>query len=413
MKKHFFMKAVSAVLCCAMLIACTQTIMPVQAKTLEELQSEYESLQQQSDEIKDQMANTQSQIQAESEKQEQLAAQSELTQQQVDVLTAKIEAYNTQISAKESEISTLETQITAKEQEITEKRTALEKRTDELMEFLRVMYMHDDVSSLDLILGAESFGDALSTAENIEHMSAYNQQVMNELERQAQDLESAKQELETSKTQLVEARTQLENDRSALQTDQDTLNTKLRELETQAEQSKNSQQKLQDALDQLGTTLEEYTAQMEQNEQEIQDIYDQDDGIVVPPSDDSSFLWPVPGNTYVSSSYGWRFGGTDFHTGIDITMSGAYGKPIVASKSGVVKSVGWQPAGYGNYLIIDHGDGYSTLYAHCSSIAVGTGQQVSQGQTIAYIGSTGWSTGPHCHFEIRINGQHTNPANYF
>ncbi len=413
MKKHFFRKAVSAVLCCALLFTCTQTMMPVQAKTLEDLQSEYNSLQQQSDAIKNQMESAQSQIQAEAEKQDQIAAQSELTQQQIDILTEKIEAYNTEISAKEAEISTLETQISAKEQEISEKRDALEKRTDELMEFLRVMYMHDDVSSLDLILGAESFGDALSTAENIEHMSEYNQQVMDELERQAQDLENAKQELETSKAQLVEARTQLENDRSALQADQDTLNTKQTELALQLEQSKDSQASLQNMLAQLGVNQEQYNNNMAAIEEEIQNIYNQGGDVVVPPSDDSSFLWPVPGNTYVSCSYGWRFGGTDFHTGLDITMGGAYGKPIVASKSGVVKYVGWQPNGYGNYLIIDHGGGYSTLYAHCSSIAVSTGQQVSQGQTIAYIGSTGWSTGPHCHFEIRINGQHTNPANYF
>ena len=412
MKKHF-LKVVSAALCCAMLITCTQTITPVHASSLDDLQSQYNALQQQSDAIQNQMESTQNQIDAEVQKQDQIAAQAELTQQQIDVLTQKIEAYNTEISAKESEISTLETQISEKEQEITEKRNALEKRTDELMEFLRVMYMHDDVSSLDLILGAESFGDALSTAENIEHMSEYNEQVMKELEKQAQELETAKQELETSKTQLVEARTLLENDRSALEADQTTLNTKQSELENQLEQSKNSQTQLENMLGTLGVSQQEYNNNMAAIEQEIQNIYNQGNDVVVPPSDDSSFLWPVPGNTYVSCSYGWRFGGSDFHTGLDITMGGAYGKPIVASKSGVVKYVGWQPNGYGNYLIIDHGDGYSTLYAHCSSVAVSTGQQVRQGETIAYIGSTGWSTGPHCHFEIRINGQHTNPANYF
>ena len=412
MKKHF-MKVISAALCCVMLFTCTQMGTPVRAKTLEDLQSEYDSLQQQSDALQSQMDSAQDQIDAEVAKQEQIAEQAELTQQQIDILAEKIEAYNQEISAKEAEISSLETQITDKEQEITEKRDALEKRTDELMEFLRVMYMHDDVSSLDLILGAESFGDALSTAENIEQMSEYNQQVMKELEQQAQELEAAKQELEDSKTQLVEARTQLETDRSALEADQATLNEKQTQLETQREQSKDSQTQLEKMLADYGVTQEQYNNNLAAIEQEIQDIYDQDSDVVVPPTDDTYFLWPVPGNTYVSSSYGWRFGGTDFHTGIDITMGGAYGKPIVASKSGVVKYVGYQGNGYGNYLIVDHGDGYSTLYAHCSSIAVSTGQQVSQGQTIAYIGSTGWSTGPHLHFEIRINGQHTNPANYF
>ena len=268
MKKHF-LKVVSAALCCAMLITCTQTITPVHASSLDDLQSQYNALQQQSDAIQNQMESTQNQIDAEVQKQDQIAAQAELTQQQIDVLTQKIEAYNTEISAKESEISTLETQISEKEQEITEKRNALEKRTDELMEFLRVMYMHDDVSSLDLILGAESFGDALSTAENIEHMSEYNEQVMKELEQQAQELETAKQELETSKTQLVEARTLLENDRSALEADQTTLNTKQSELENQLEQSKNSQTQLENMLGTLGVSQQEYNNNMAAIEQVV------------------------------------------------------------------------------------------------------------------------------------------------
>lgn len=412
MKKHL-LKVISAALCCTMLITCTQTITPVRASELNDLQSQYNSLQQQSDNIKDQMENTKNQISAEEENQEQLAKQSELTQAQIDVLTQKIDAYNSEISAKEIEISNLETKISQKETEIEEKKAALEQNTDELMEFLRVMYMHDDVSSLDLILGAESFGDALSIAENLKHMSSYSQEVMNELVQQYQDLKKSKQELETSKTQIEEARTQLENDRGALQADQSALATKQSELEDQLEQSKNSKTQLQNMLDELGVSQQQYQDQMSATQQKIDEIYNQDDGYDVPVSDDSSFLWPVPGNTYISCSYGWRFDGSDFHTGLDITMGGAYGKPIVASKSGVVKYVGWDANGYGNYLIIDHGGGYSTLYAHCSSIQVSTGETVSQGQRIASIGSTGWSTGPHCHFEIRVNGQHTNPANYF
>lgn len=412
MKKHL-LKVVGAVLCCAMLITCTQTITPVRASDLSDLQNQYNSLQEQSDKLKEQMENTKNKISTEEEKQERLFAQSELTQQQIAVLTEKIEAYNVQISEKETEISELETRIAQKETEITDKKAALEKRTDELMEFLRVMYMHDDVSTLDLILGAQSFGDALSTAENLKHMSSYNQEVMNELEQQYQELERAKQELEASKAQIEEARTQLENDRNALQADQTSLSTKQAELADQLEQSKDSKAAMQQELDALGVTQEQYAAQMAQTEQKIQEIYNQENNYDVPVYDDSAFLWPVPGNTYVSSSYGWRFGGSDFHTGMDITMGGAFGKPIVASKSGVVKYVGWDPNGYGKYLIVDHGGGYSTLYAHCSSIQVSTGQTVGQGERIASIGSTGWSSGPHCHFEIRVNGQHTNPANYF
>ncbi|MBQ6708282.1 MAG: M23 family metallopeptidase, partial [Clostridia bacterium] len=107
------------------------------------------------------------------------------------------------------------------------------------------------------------------------------------------------------------------------------------------------------------------------------------------------------------------YGTYRMHTGIDISGGGINGQRIVASKAGTVTYANWgYGGGYGNYVIVDHGGGYSTLYAHCSSLAVSSGQYVKQGQTIAYVGSTGASTGPHLHFEVRINGNHTNPLNY-
>ena len=132
------------------------------------------------------------------------------------------------------------------------------------------------------------------------------------------------------------------------------------------------------------------------------------------------FLWPLPGYTHITSNYGdqreyyangsWH---VDVHTGTDISGSGVYGKPIVAANSGKVYAATWSNYGYGNYVIIDHGGGRSTLYGHCSSLAVQQGQDVNQGDVIAYVGSTGNSTGPHLHFEVRINGSPVNAMQYF
>ncbi len=123
------------------------------------------------------------------------------------------------------------------------------------------------------------------------------------------------------------------------------------------------------------------------------------------------FTWPVPSCRSISSRYGYRWG--RLHAGIDISGGGVYGKSIVAADSGTVTKVRNDARGYGLYLVISHNNGYTTLYAHCSKILVSVGQTVSKGQTIAKVGNTGRSTGPHLHFEIRRNGSSQNPMNWF
>ena len=123
-----------------------------------------------------------------------------------------------------------------------------------------------------------------------------------------------------------------------------------------------------------------------------------------------SFMWPVPYTHNITSYYAWRWG--RMHWGIDIAASGVNGQDIVASDGGTVTFAGNDGGGYGNYIIVDHGNGYSTCYAHCSSIAVSAGQYVSKGQTIGYVGSTGNSTGPHLHFEVRYGSDKLDPLNF-
>jgi len=123
-----------------------------------------------------------------------------------------------------------------------------------------------------------------------------------------------------------------------------------------------------------------------------------------------SWAWPVPNARVVSSPFGYRWG--RLHAGIDIANGHTYGETIVAAKAGTVTMVKSQSGGYGLHLTVSHGNGYSTLYAHCSSVLVSAGQTVSKGQPIAKVGSTGSSTGPHLHFEVRINGNPQNPLGY-
>lgn len=122
------------------------------------------------------------------------------------------------------------------------------------------------------------------------------------------------------------------------------------------------------------------------------------------------FIWPLPYTHTISSLYEWRWG--RMHWGVDISDSGVYGQAIVASDGGTVTFAGNDGGGYGNYVVIDHGNGYQTIYGHASELAVTTGQSVAQGDTIAYVGSTGNSTGPHLHFEIVENGEKIDPLTF-
>lgn len=132
-------------------------------------------------------------------------------------------------------------------------------------------------------------------------------------------------------------------------------------------------------------------------------------GIVMPGvSATMPSIWPTDG--VVSSPYGLRWNGSDFHPGIDIAND--MGTPIVATADGIVEEAGWNSGGYGNMVDIDHGNGMMTRYAHASQVVVTAGQYVRRGQLIAYMGSTGFSTGPHVHYEVRINGQAVNPVSY-
>ena len=131
----------------------------------------------------------------------------------------------------------------------------------------------------------------------------------------------------------------------------------------------------------------------------------------LPVQGSGAMLWPLAGE--ITSDFGWRThpitGSQSFHSGIDI--GGDYGEPIYAAQAGTVEYAGWI-SGYGNAVIINHGGGISTLYGHCQALLVSTGQSVAQGELIAECGSTGNSTGPHCHFEVRVNGEPVNPLGY-
>ena len=147
-------------------------------------------------------------------------------------------------------------------------------------------------------------------------------------------------------------------------------------------------------------SLEQLREQVQEHQQKI--AYQNSVNAAIPS------IWPSDGE--ISSPYGLRWEGTDFHPGIDIAND--FGTPIMAAADGVVTYAGWNSGGYGNMVDIDHGNGMMTRYGHAEAVVVSEGQTVRKGQLVAYMGSTGFSTGPHLHYEVQVNGQAINPAPY-
>ena len=316
---------------------------------------------------------------------------------------ANQEAYYTQLSYKissiENQIYTMSQRLTALNADISQKEQEIEttqKKIDENYELfktrLRAMYMSNDATVLSVLFGSSTFSEFLSAAETTQRIAEHDDQLIKELTAQMKQIEADKAAIE-------ESRRQIESDKAALETKQSELNA----TRTEAEQVLSS---LKGDKETAQADYNDKVAQREAAEKELDDFLasHQSDGPVI----GGGWLWPVAGHTYISDYFGDRIlnGQPEFHKGIDIPC--ATGTPIRAAKAGTVIRANYSSS-YGNIVIIDHGGGYTTVYAHNSSLKVVYDQYVDQGQTIALAGETGQAYGSHCHFEVLINGVVQNP----
>ena len=308
------------------------------------------------------------------------AAQDELSKKMAQIekdvkeMQKKVDNLNYMINQTASEISNTEAKIEKKEKEMAE-------REDNLNERLKVMYKNGSVGFVDILLGSSSISEFVSNMEIIQKIYKNDVEVLETLQKEHDELQEIKATLKERKEKLAAQKTELASDKAE-------LDTKKKELEAEE--------------DKLKAEADRLTA-------EIIKLMDKNSPYV-----GGEFTWPCPASRYISSSFGNRLHPTlhvwKFHTGIDIGC--ASGKDIVAAASGKVIMSQWY-GGYGNCVMIDHGGGIVTLYGHASKRLVSQGQTVKRGQTIALVGSTGRSTGPHLHFEVRKNGEYINPMNYF
>ncbi len=325
--------------------------------------------------------------------------------QQVANLNSQILDYETQIKDLEIQLDDLNTSIKEKEEELVEKKQVLENR-------LVAMYMKKETTFLDVILSGNLM-NFISNQDMIKQIADYDNNLIVEVEELKKSLQSEKEQVETVK-QEKEAKTQelqklkaeKEEKAASLTEEQKDLEKQLSEYKAQAERYAELEKQ---AIAKENAAREAAKRQSSNGGTSSSAV----SSTVANPYTGGKLGWPCPSSSRITSPYGYRilFGVRDFHTGIDI--GAVHGSNICAAESGTVilANYGWN-GGYGNYIIINHGNGITTRYAHASQLYVTAGQSVSRGQVIAAVGTTGNSTGPHLHFEVRTNGSHTNPLNY-
>lgn len=320
-------------------------------------------------------------------------------------LVAQIDNINSQIYALEAQIGELDNQITQKEQEISDAQAELE-RTQEHMDLqndalntrLRNMYKNGETSMLEILLGSSDIADFLTNMDMIQKIYDNDMNVLLEIKAQYAEIEAKKANLEALKADL-------KNQQDERHSQQNQLQSQKTEVESLKASIVNDNEALQAQIDAMNADAEALTRMLQQSNSVSNSSTSTYSGGVM--------AWPVPGSTRVTSPYGYRIHPIlhtkKFHSGVDIAAP--TGTPIVAANEGTVIFSG-NRGGYGKCVIIDHGGGIITLYGHCNELSVSSGQSVSRGSTIATVGSTGRSTGPHCHFEVRINGSTTDPMAY-
>lgn len=364
----------------------------------------------------DALAVSQSQIDALEEQRDALRAEreemqagiDELESQQADVLAQKA-ALDAQNEVYRQEIELVEEQVSIYTQLVEDKAREVEQATADENEQLatyrrhvRAMEENGRFTYLSILFGSSSLGELMSNLDMIGEIMEADQRSYDQYVAAREKSEQIQAEYETLLDELDVRQAELESERA--------------ELEAQIEEATQLIVDLEAQLETDRAAYEEQLAKEEALESEIQNMIAELERQEAANSITSTgtYIWPLPGYS-PGSAYGWRihpiWGDMRFHAGEDIGAPS--GTPILAADSGIATVIPDNGNGYGNYIMINHGGGRVTLYAHMSGFAVSNGASVTQGQTIGYVGSTGNSTGPHLHFEVRVNGATTDPKSYF
>ena len=444
MKRKKLVSAVAAGMAILLILALLLSLIPatVFAASSSDIQEELNNLESQAQEIqraKEELAQQQA---ANASDTRDVVARKKDIDQEIKIIHDEIENLNAQIQNYNQ-------LIVEKQKELDDAQTRQAELNQQYRVRIRTMEESGKISYWSVLFQANSFTDLLDTINKISEIAAHDQAMLAELDRVAQEIQTAQAELAQEKSNLDAQKTALAVSQAELDEKSAEANAILAELTADAAKLDSLYVSYEDKeaalTDEIAQKEQEYTAalaqeeearrqeeerrrQEEENRRQEEENRRQEEennggseeegggesgGSSGSSSSSSGWLYPLPYRVAVTSAYGYRVhpvtGAWSFHTGVD--LGAAEGTPIYATRSGTVTTATYSDV-YGNYVTINHGDGYSSLYGHMTHYVVSAGEYVSQGEVIGYVGSTGWSTGPHLHFTIYYNGSTVNPMDY-
>lgn len=408
--RRLLVSIMAGILAVLMVLTLIISTLPLRAnaKSSSEIRQEIEELEAKAEEIQKEKDDLSAQIEQNRSQTEDIVAQKDAIDDEIKLLSDEIENNNAQIQAYNLLIS-------EKQDELDD---ALERQAELNEEYkvrLRAMEENGKVSYWSILFKASSFLDLLDQINMIGEIADRDQRMLEEIDAVAQEIADAQTELEADKADLETAKEALEKSEAELDQKRAESDAILKKLVEDAEVLRAMFQEMAEQEKALSDDIA--AREQDYNEQKAKEdaANRPSNGNGNPGSNTgnggSGFIWPV--YAPITSAYGWRtdpvYGYQAFHSGID--LGAGLGTPIAASKGGTVTTAE-KSSVWGYYVVINHGDGSSTLYAHMTNYVVSVGESVSQGQTIGYVGSTGKSTGPHLHFNIYLNGETVNPVAY-
>lgn len=334
---------------------------------------------------------------------------------QIDSVLQEIEDLNSSINSIEEEVTSLSKELNNLNESIKEKKKDLDEKQNLLDERLSAAYMNSNNTYLEALFSG-GLVNFISNYDMIKQIAEYDTKLMNDVRDAKQELENEKIKTENVKVEKEAKSAELKRLKTDKESKVSALTDEQKQKQSQIEEYDNQMKILERKERELAAKEREAEENRRKANAAANESANNNGGETTDNSSSSGkFQWPVPSSHNITSPYGYRIhpisGTRKLHAGIDIGAAG--GSNIVAGDSGTVilSSFGYN-GGYGNYIIISHGNGVTTRYAHCSNLYVSTGETVTRGQVIAAVGSTGASTGNHCHFEVRINGESKQPLNY-
>lgn len=425
---------------CAMLCVCMISI-PMAIPTtvsaedsISDLEQQLQQLEQENQKYQKILDDTKSDI---AEKEEYKSA-----------LVSKVQVLDEKIAVTREKISSLNDDIKEKQDAYDKGLSEVEDQFDALANRLRILYMSGNATDLEIIFGAKDFSDLIDKMELVKSLANSDKELISEIKTKLNELSTKKEALEADKKDL-------ETQQASLKSDQDEFNKLisdndeiLKNLYASNSEAQNSLESAALQSDEIEAKISQYYAAQKAAAERAAQASQSSSGsssssssssssgssssgssssgsssVIVPSG--SGFAWPTPG--FVSLSSEWFEDREVYnHGGIDIAGAGIMGTPVVAAADGTVVATNsscthnWGKSyscgcggGYGNYVMISHAGGKMTVYGHLTSLTVSSGQSVSRGQVIGYVGSTGNSTGPHLHYECRLNGVRYNPMSEY